>query len=814
MILFKKKTSQKLPVSKIPQKQKDVGASNLKKPKPKKVREKTKTATTQATLRYTSIFEDGLIHIVDHEYAHIFKIGEADYMTANDEDKVAIVTQYASVLNSLDHTKHYQLFLHNRPKNSQVLDQVNIPLEGDELDEFRHEYNHINSENLKRNKTSYDLGIHIVVTVHADDQDEARRNLGDVQTDVLRKFDKMTRIEALTGAETLTLISAVTLGEETLVDFATDVALAGSTKNIIAPHHIVFDKRDFRLNGRFARVAYIRSYPDFLRDTFLRDLSNTGIEFYFSLHAQPVERDEALQTIKQKTVVVKGDITESITKAAQSGVSEEYAVGETQKSFAQSGEELADQIQDEMAQIYSGTAVVLFWADSQAELEISAKRIASAARGHQVDFAPAMLHQEEGFNTVLPFGINYLGVTRRFKHNNLTTANLAASFVPWTNSDITSNSPKALCYGMNYLTKNPILLDRGSKEDLPTGAGLIFGGSGSGKSTFTKFTDMIPTYLKNNDEIIVVDPEGEYSPVAQALGGQVIKLFPGATTHLNLLDKPDDSLVNKNDEDYVEPIAQKMALLDSLFESILNTKDEINYGAGERSLRDRVTRLVYDLYSEPTLQDWYAVLKEQPEEAAQAFALNLEPFLTGSESIFSHKTNVDIDNRFVVFDLKQLKKSKLYNIALLVVQDYLWNRVIRNQGKLRTRTYFDEMQAYFDNEDMAYFFSNLFARVRKYGAIPIGITQDPGLVLQSGKPGEAIFTNTEFFAIMRLKGKNLTAIAEYLELTEEQVKFLRHADGNRGEGLIIAKNHVVQMENPIPEGSRIFELVDTSVANN
>lgn len=813
MILFKKRASQKSLVQ-TDQPQKNEQVSLPKEGTDKHIRNKAKTATTQATLRYTSIYEDGLIHIVDNEFSHIYKIGEADYMTANEEDKLEIITQYASMLNALDHTKHYQLYLHNRPKNDDLLNRINIPLEGDDLDELRVEYNNINAENLKRNKTSYDLAIYIIITVHADNQDEARRSLQDVQLDVLRKFDKMSSVSELTGAETLSLIESITLNKQKIVNFSQEVGLAGSTKNLIAPNSIVFDKRDFMLNNRPARVLYARSYPEFLRDTFLRDLSNTGIEFYLSIHAQPQERDKALTSIKQTTVTVKGDISESITRAAMDGVSEEYAVGETQKSFAKSGEELASQIQDEQAQIYSATVVILICGDTKEKLESDVKRLESASRGHQVVFAPAMLNQEAGFNTVLPFGKNYLGVTRRFKHENWTTANIAASFVPWTNSDITSESPKALYYGMNYLTKNPITLDRGSKDDLPTGASLIFGGSGSGKSTFTKFTEIIPTFLRSRDEIIIVDPEGEYTDIARALGGQVINLFPGAATNLNLLDKPDDSLVDKNDEDYIDPISQKMMLLDNLFESILNTKTEVNYGANERSLRDRVTRLVYELYSEPTLQDWHQVLKEQPDEAAQDFALNLEPFMKGSESLFSYQTNVDIKNRFVVFNLKQLKKSRLYNIAMLVVQDYIWNRVLENQGKVRTRIYFDEIQAYFENEGMASFFSNLYARVRKYGAIPVGITQDPGLVLQGGKPGEAIFANTEFFAMMRLKGKNLFAIAEYLELTEEQIKFLRYADGNRGEGLIIAKNHVVQMENPIPEGSKIFNLVDTTVANN
>lgn len=814
MISFKKKVSQKSTSQKHQSSKNEKDSLKENKPQVKKHRDKKKIATTQASLFYTSIYEDGLIHVVDNEYARIFKIGDADYMTANEEDKEAIVTQYASVLNSLDHMKHYQLFLHNRPKNTDLLDRINIPLEGDDLDELRIEYNHINSENLKRNKRSYDLDIHVVITVHAENKEAASRGLQDIQMDVLRKFDKMASVSELTGSDTLSLISLVTLNEQKRFDFAKEVREAGTTKSIIAPNHLVFDKRDFKIDDRHARVLYAMKYPDWLRDSFLRDLSNTGIEFFMSIHAQPTERDVALQKILQKTVSAKGDMAESITKAAYDGVSEEYAVGATQKSFVKSGEELSEQIQAEMAQVYSGTVAILLISDSKEALEVAVKRLDSAARGHQVRFAPALLNQEQGFNTVLPFGKNYLGVSRHFKHENWTTANVAASFIPWTNSDVSSESPKALYYGMNYLTKNPITLDRGSKEDLPTGSGMVFGMAGSGKGVFTKFTEIIPTFLKSRDEIIIVDPEGEYTGIADALGGQVIKLFPGATTHMNLLDKPDDSLVNKNDEDYVEPIAQKMLLLDNLFDSILNTKNEINYGASERSLRDRVTRLVYELYSEPTLQDWHQVLKEQPDDAAQAFALKLEPFMKGSESLFSHKTNVDINNRFVVFDLKQLKKSKLYNIAMLVVQDYIWNRVLENQGKVRTRIYFDEIQAYFDNEEMASFFANLYARVRKYGAIPVGITQDPGLILQGGKAGEAIFTNTEFFAMMRLKGKNLNAIAEYLELTEEQVKFLRYADGNRGEGLIIAKNHVVQMENPIPEGSKIFNLVDTTVANN
>lgn len=437
----------------------------------------------------------------------------------------------------------------------------------------------------------------------------------------------------------------------------------------------------------------------------------------------------------------------------------------------------------------------LWLIDSLEELNNYTERVKRSVRKNTVDLEKLYLYQEEALNTILPIGKAFIDVKKRFMRD-MTTANLATQ-VPFTNIDLQSTSPRAIFYGQNQLSKNPIKLDR--KRDLNTGSGAIFGISGSGKSVLAKGGEIIPTLLRHTeDQIIIVDPEAEYVDIGCEFGAEIINVAPGSSNHFNLLDLPEQDKLQAEDSD---PIGQKANLLTTLFENIFSeVSDE------EFAMIDRVTRLTYEQFPKPTLREWQKGMEAQPEEVAKALALKAEPYTMGSNDIFAHPTNVNMNNRFVIFNLKRLS-GKLKPFALLVIQDYIWNQVVNHQGKTTTWLYFDELQLYFKNKIQATFFTELYSRIRKYGAIPTGITQNPETVL-SMEEGRKLVANCEFLVLLKLKLTDLEALSQVFTLTPSLERFVLRPKA-KGTGLIVAGDTIVPFKNPIPKNTKLYQLVAT-----
>lgn len=295
-----------------------------------------------------------------------------------------------------------------------------------------------------------------------------------------------------------------------------------------------------------------------------------------------------------------------------------------------------------------------------------------------------------------------------------------------------------------------------------------------------------------------MDPEDEYTGIGREFNAEIITIAPGSPHHFNLLDLPDKEKLQAEDSD---PIGQKSNLLSTLFENIFSEVSD-----DEFAMIDRVTRKTYEAFSKPTFKDWQRVLEEQPEEVAKALALKAEPYTMGSNDIFAHPTNVNMSNRFIIFNLKQLS-GKLKPFALLVIQDYIWNHVVNHQGKNTTWLYFDELQLYFKNKLQATFFTELYSRIRKYGAIPTGITQNPETVL-STEEGRKLVSNCEFLVLLKLKRTDLEALSQVTPLTPSLERFVLRPKA-KGTGLIVAGDTTVPFENPIPKETKLYQLVAT-----
>ncbi|HEM3467936.1 TPA: DUF87 domain-containing protein [Streptococcus suis] len=786
MILFKKKQSEKLTPS--------------EKERRERLRRQLRP-TTQNTLLYTSLFEEGLMHIVDDHYSATYQLGDISYSTAEYEDRLRVAETHAKAINTLDAGSTMQLLIVNKRVPTENLNRILFREEGDKEDVYRREYNELIADRFDASSNNFEVFKYITLTSEAQDRKQAYQLLHDAGTTMTNTY-KQANISLVrqTGQERMSLLSSLLQDTPCPYDFS-DVRLSGlTTKDFVAPSYLVFDERSMRIDQRYAKVLYIRHYPKTMEDDLVKELTSLGIELAISIHARAVDTWSALEEIEES----KSQANLKRIRATKTSASKGYYLdGETKadEDFTEA-DRWRKEVKKHDQKIFKGLITVFFKADSQDELAHFKNNIEIAGRKVGVRFEELHYYQEEALNTVLPIGMNYLDldqtlhVHQRFPRS-MTTNNVATQ-IPFTAVDVISSSPEAQYYGQNQLSNNMITIDR--KKDLNTPSGVILGKSGSGKSTTAKAGEIIPTILRRpKDKVYIIDPENEYSDIGAALGAEMIDIAIGSPTHINLMDIPDKDKLSQKDRD---PEGDKANFLISLFSSLLQDMEDEAI-----SLIDRVTRLAYEQFERPTLKEWHQLMKEQSDDLAHTLATKLEIYTTGSYDIFAKETNVNLDSRFIIFNLQNLT-GKLKQFGMMVLQDFIWTQVVnaREEG-ITIWLYYDEIQLYFADEVQATYFNHMWSRIRKYGCIPTGITQMPETLTESPQ-GRKLLGNSDFKILLKLDGLALQEVKKIAKLTDEQVSYIEFPKA-KGTGLIVAGSTVVPFENPIPEDSQLFKLIST-----
>lgn len=465
-------------------------------------------ASTQNTIKYTSLFEDGLMHIDGEEYSKTWELGDANYLTADEEEKLDIIDYYVEALNGLDSDNTYQLLIINRPVPSTLLSQITYELEGDNRDIFRQEYNDMITARFATDQNNFKVEKFVTVSTQSRDRKQAYRKLNDVDNHFKKQFQVVDiPFKSLNGTDRLNIFADLLRGNPYLnVDYK-DVRISDlTTKSFIAPGRIFFQEDQFLMDKQYCRVLFARSFPAFLNDRLVKSITDIGIELAITIHAKPYDVADAVKKVNTAEAGVKMDMVKSQTAAAEKGISGNLAVSSVAQATAEEAEKWKTEINDNDQKMFSGVFAVMLKADTPEELADYTSRVKQAGRKHVVEFEEIYYHQEEALNTMLPIGKTYLDVKRRFMRD-MTTTNIATQ-IPFTNTDLQSNSPLANYYGQNQISNNIITLDR--QRDLATASGVILGSSGSGKSVFVKTNEVIPAILRfPNDRVIIVDPEEE-----------------------------------------------------------------------------------------------------------------------------------------------------------------------------------------------------------------------------------------------------------------------------------------------------------------
>ena len=453
------------------------------------------------------------------------------------------------------------------------------------------------------------------------------------------------------------------------------------------------------------------------------------------------------------------------------------------------------ELQSQNERMFLVTFLVLNTGRTEQELENNVFQASSIAQKHNCNLCRLDYQQEQGLMSSLPLADNQIEIQR-----GLTTSSTAI-FIPFTTQELYQSGKESLYYGLNALSNNLIMVDR---KKLKNPNGLILGTPGSGKS-FSAKREIANAFLVTDDDIIVNDPEGEYSPLVNRLKGQVIKISPNSTQFINPMD------INANYSEEDNPLSLKADFILSLCELVVGGKEGLL--PVEKTVIDRCVHLIYRKYfadprpeTMPILEDLYNALLQQDEKEAHHVATALEIYVNGSLRVFNHQTNVELDNRLICFDIKELGKQ-LKKLGMLIVQDQVWNRVtINRNAKKNTRYYIDEFHLLLKEEQTAAYSVEIWKRFRKWGGIPTGITQNIKDLLAS-REIENIFENSDFIYMLNQASGDRQILAKQLNISPFQLSYVTNS--NEGEGLLFYGNTIIPFKDKFDTSLKLYGLMTT-----
>jgi len=679
------------------------------------------------------------------------------------------------------------------------LNSISIPPQRDAFDSIREEYTTMLQNQLARGNNGLIKTKYLTFGIDADGIKAAKPRLERIETDILNNFKRLgVAARTLDGKERLFQLHAVFHMDEQLpFQFEWDwLAPSGlSTKDFIAPSSFEFRTgKQFRMGKKYGAVSFLQILAPELNDRLLADFLDMESSLIVSMHIQSVDQVKAIKTVKRKITDLDRSKIEEQKKAVRAGYDMDIIPSDL-ATYGSEAKKLLQDLQSRNERMFLLTFLVLNTADNPRQLGNNIFQAGSIAQKYNCQLTRLDFQQEEGLMSCLPLGLNQIEIQR-----GLTTSSTAI-FVPFTTQELFQNGKEALYYGINALSNNLIMVDR---KLLKNPNGLILGTPGSGKS-FSAKREIANCFLLTSDDVIICDPEAEYAPLVERLHGQVIKISPTSTNYINPMD------LNLDYSDDESPLSLKSDFILSLCELIVGGKEGLQ--PVQKTIIDRCVRLVYNEYlndpkpeNMPILEDLYNLLREQEEKEAQYIATALEIYVTGSLNVFNHQSNVDIDNRIVCYDIKELGKQ-LKKIGMLVVQDQVWNRVTINRAAHKsTRYYIDEMHLLLKEEQTAAYTVEIWKRFRKWGGIPTGITQNVKDLLSS-REVESIFENSDFVYMLNQAGGDRQILAKQLGISTHQLSYVTHS--GEGEGLLFYGSTILPFVDHFPKNTELYRIMTT-----
>ncbi len=718
-----------------------------------------KVKTSSDTISYKRMLKDGICQIDKKKFSKTIRFFDINYRLMAEEDQESIFNEFSSFLNFFDTNVDVQLtYISKVGENEEIKDLINIKDSDDEFNDIRAEYREMLINQSTKGSNSLSKSMYITFSVIADDLKNARIRLDRLELDILNNFKQMgVKAYSLDGVERLKLLHSMLNKDEKFVFSYDDLKYSGlMTKDYIAPNSFTFNKQDyFKTGSQFGEVNFLQILAPEMSDKMLSEFLEVEENIVINFHIKAIEQMEAIKNIKRKLTDLDKMKIEENKKAIRSGYDMDIMPSDL-LTYGIEAKQLLSELQTHNEKMFLITILFTVIDDKKSSLDNTVLQLKSIANRHNCSLKNLNYQQEQGLISTLPLSKNEIEIER-----GLTTS-ATAVFIPFT-------------------TETP----------------------GSGKS-FSAKREITNAFLITNDDIIVADPEGEYSEIVQALNGEVVKISPTSKDYINPMD------INLDYADEDNPLSLKSDFILSLFELVVGNN---KLSAEEISVIDRCLPKLYQDYfnnpipeNMPILEDLYKMLKSQEEKVGKKLATEMEIYVFGSLNVFNHRTNVDTAKRVVCYDIKELGKQ-LKKIGMLVVQDQVWNRVSTNRmNKKATRYYIDEMHLLLKEPQTASYSVEIWKRFRKWGGMPTGLTQNVKDLLQSQEI-ENIFDNTDFILMLNQAGTDREILAKKLNISNHQLSYVTNSSA--GEGLIFYGNTIVPFIDRFPQNTKLYSLMTT-----
>lgn len=771
----------------------------------KKINKKTSTKkakkklySAQKTIPIYQIHDDGIFEVRKGFYSKTIFFTDITYLTARSEDQLTIFEKYCNLINFFDPSVNLQITINNKGKNKVEFENLTlIKPKDDGFNIYRNEYNNMLLNAGTEGNNDIDREKYITLTIPAKNIDDAKLKLFRLESEVSTSLKRLgSKVITLDTKERLEILhDFYRPGNEGLFYFEKENKQKQiSYKDLIAPDSFEFKKDHFMIGDKFARVLFIRDYPTYMNDKVITELTDLPFNMMLSISIKPIEQSAALKIINKQIIGMETDKIKYQKRSTKSGYFDVFIPNDLKFSLEEA-QELLDNMMNKNQKMFYLNTTIIHTADSLETLNEDSKEIVSIGQKYLVQIGKLDYQQEDAMGDVLPIGNSLIDINR-----TLTTES-AAVLIPFTSQELMQ--PGGVYYGINQSSRNLIMFDRTS---LDNASGFFVGTPGSGKS-FSAKRELIDILLRTDDDIIYIDPERECTTLARGFGGEVIHISASSKNYINPMD------INLDYADDDDPISLKSEFILSICDIAIGGKDGLT--PNQKSIIDKSLRKVYseflndpDEANMPTFVDFWEVLNNETSETAKDIAEALELYVKGSLSTFSHKTNINVNNRLIVFDTKDLGKQ-LKTLGLLVVLDQVWNRITQNRaiGK-KTWIYIDEIYLLFNNEYSANFLYELYKRARKWGGIPTGITQNVEDLLRSDQ-ARTMLSNSKFVMMLNQAHSDRKELSNLLGISENQLGYVTNTPA--GQGLMFADGAIIPFLDKFPSDTKLYQMMTTKV---
>lgn len=740
------------------------------------------------SIPYKKVLPDNLWYLGNRLYSKAYTFDDINFNLADEDEQYAYLERYIDFLNTLDNTIDAQICCWNcKLKIDNFREKTLMKTQNDDYFALRYEYNtRVLEENIKKGQNAIQKHMCVTLTITAADVESAYRKFKSLDISTTNVFNLIgpANMRVMTSQERVEILKDFYIGTEQDIPKIKDEQFEiGEEKIFCSPDYIEFKRDYFLFNDSYARAIFIKDFPQTASSDIIEKLLKTGLEFYITLNISAYDTAKAKKLIQQQITSIDTNMAQRERKAASNG---NFASQMPQriKNQRDSLSNVYDKLDKQDQKLFLCNVIIIIKADNYDELTNNTNVICDVLKTKGCMQGELAYQQEHGMYDGLPCGYQ-----RRVAFRRSMPSESVGILMPFNAKEMQMNN--ATYYGLNKLSNNMITFDR--VTGLKNPSGFILGCPGAGKS-FSGKREMLDAFLRNpNTDILIIDPEREYQGLVEQLNGTVVRFASGSQTYINPFDFDFALLVkDDDDEDFINVVDQKCSLITS-FISCMDEKNPLT--AQEKSFVDRCVRKSYlksgvldslDKKDMPTLSTFMEVVREETEfvteDMKNKILLTIDMYVNGSANYFNNPTNVNDQNRIVSYDIKDLSGT-LKTQGMLLILDYIWNRLSANRNKGRlTYIYIDEIYILFADEYCLDYLRMLWKRARKYGGVLTGITQNVEDVLKDDK-SRTMLSNSEFLILLNQNPVDAQQLQKILHFSNQELNYLN--DVPAGHGVIV-----------------------------